>query len=195
MVTDTDLKNHIVEKATAIMLSWTDGDIYAISFYVENLDENPYMPTVSFGYNTEREHQKAIVDTCDEAEVRWNFAFWQQNQSFIFGEDDETKDLVESWIITHGFPYCEDYSFNEESDDDCSAHFDLIDNIMDNYFVPVLIKAVKELHHSSIIKDKFSREIPILIHGLEYCDKIAKQNVGANPLALVEDFVSWIYTM
>ena len=52
MINDNDLKNYILECVKSIISMWTDNDIYAISFFVENPDKNPYTPIVSFGYNT-----------------------------------------------------------------------------------------------------------------------------------------------
>jgi len=193
MVADIDLKNHIVEKIAPIMSSWTDDDTYAISFFVENLNGNPYMPTISIGHNTEEQYRESIVDAFDEREARWNFAFWLQSQEFVFGEEGETKNMVKQWIVAHGFPYCEDYSYSYESEAACNAHYDLMDTIANNFLIPVLVEAAKELRKSQIIQDKFGKEIPIIIHKLEYYNEIANQNIEANTLPLVKDFVDWVH--
>ena len=190
MVNDNDLKSHIIEKAKSVISSWTDNDIYAISFFVENPDENPYAPTVSYGYNTEKQYEEAIADASDKEEARWNFAFWLQNQEFIFGEEGETKEIVKQWVIAHGFPYCEDYACDYENETAVEAHYELLGNIIKK-FVPVLVEAVKELHKSEVIKNKFGKEIPIIIHELEYYDKIAIQNIEANTLPLVQGLVDF----
>ena len=62
------------------------------------------------------------------------------------------------------------------------------------YFVPVLIGAVKELHESGFIKEKFGREIPAIIHGLEYYDEVAQINLEANPESTIREFATWICT-
>jgi hypothetical protein len=51
------------------------------------------------------------------------------------------------------------------------------------------------LHAQGIIIQKFSREIPIIIHELEYYDKVIEWNKRANPLNLVADFEKWIVDM
>ena len=55
MITDSDLSKCIIKEAKATISLWANDDVYAISFYVENPNGNPYMPPVSFGYNTERQ--------------------------------------------------------------------------------------------------------------------------------------------
>ena len=190
MMNDSDLSKHIIEKAKAIISSWTDDDIYAVSFYVENLNENPYMPSVSFGYNTENQYKKSISSASDEGEARWNFAFWIQNQDFIFGVDGETKDMVKQWMLGHSFPYCEDFTLNYADESAVNSYYELLNKICGK-FVSVLVEAVKELHRSGFINEKFGREIPVVIHELEYYDKIAIQNIAANTLPLVEGLVEF----
>ena len=58
-------------------------------------------------------------------------------------------------------------------------------------FIQVLIEVVKELHESNFIKEQFGREIPVLIHELEFYEEIAMQNLKANPSEVVEEFVAF----
>ena len=58
-------------------------------------------------------------------------------------------------------------------------------------FVKVLVQVVKELHSTGFILEQFGKEIPILIHELEYYGEIAKQNIEANTKELVEEFVKF----
>ena len=190
MINDIDLKNYILEKVSSIISSWTDEDIYAISFFVENPNDNPYTPTFSLGYNTEKQYEESVADASDEEEARWNFAFWLQNQEFVFGQEGETKDLIKQWIIAHGFSYCEDYTFDYKDEAAYESNSELLDTIL-NKFLIVLVEAVKELHKSGAIENKFGKEIPIIIHELEYYDKIAIQNIKANTLPLVQGLVEF----
>ena len=63
--------------------------------------------------------------------------------------------------------------------------------IVTNAFVKVLVDIVKELHQSGFIKEKFGKEIPVIIHELEYYEEIANQNIEANGYELVEEFVNF----
>ena len=62
---------------------WQEDDIYAISLYVFNEEDDPCRPVAVFGYNTERQVQKSITEAADEQEARWNYAFWLQNHESI----------------------------------------------------------------------------------------------------------------
>ena len=166
---------------------WTESDIYAISLYVYDDCDNPCKPCVTLGYNTERQVRLELSkgEAFDEAEARWNYAFWLQNDPLVFGIG-ETAKTVRNWVVSSGFPYY---------DDDDTAWQD--DNAIENTsqitetFVSVLIESVKEIHKQGVLTRKFGRELPIIIHELEYYDEIVKQNIKANGYETVKDFSEW----
>jgi len=183
------LKNEIISEFKSIISSWRDRDIYAISFYVNNFCDNPCEPTVTLGYNTERQYEKSKERTNNEQEARWNYAFWLQNKEFIFGKD-ETKEIVKNWIIHSGLPYfpCVDYDFDIPD----SVDNEVLRKITKG-FVDILVDIVKELHSSGFIQNKFGRTIPVIIHELEYYNEIAQQNERANSFHAASEFAAWIY--
>ena len=172
---------------TDTISTWTELDIYAISLYVYDYCDNPCKPCVTLGYNTEIQVRLELSkgEAFDEAEARWNYAFWLQNDCLVFGIG-ETAKTVRNWIALSGFPYY---------DDDDTAWQD--DNAIENTsriteaFVSVLIDAVKDIHEQGVLTRKFGRELPIIIHELEYYDEIAEQNIEANGYKLVKDFSEW----
>ena len=190
-VNNARLKADILRVFKPIIASWTEPDIYAISFWVNNYCDNPCEPTVTLGYNTERQYVKEISNVSDKAEARWNFAFWLQNTEFVYGEG-ETKDNVANWIMSSGMPYypCIDYDWDIPDDIDDKLLYKITME-----FVGILVNTVKELHITSFIQEKFGKPTPILVHELEYYHQIADQNIAANSLPIVRDFVEWIRSM
>ena len=55
----------------------------------------------------------------------------------------------------------------------------------------MLIEIVQEIHADRILSRKYGKELPILIHELEYYDEIVQQNIQANGTELVKKFVEW----
>lgn len=164
---------------------WTDTDIYAISLYVYDDCDNPCKPTVTLGYNMEKQIEKVLKRASGEVEARWNYAFWLQNDFFCFGIG-ETADIVKNWINENHLPYYDDDDpawDNEDAEDETEK--------ITQAFVNELICIVKEIHEQKILTQKFGKEIPIIIHELEYYDEIAEQNIKANGKELVEDFVNF----
>ncbi len=149
---------------------WQEDDIYAISLYVFDEEDDPRRPVSVLGYNTERQVQKSITEASDEQEARWNYAFWLQNDEMCLGRDDTAEDIRE-WITEQDLWESED--------------------AINSKFVDLLVAVVQDIHASGLLKDKFGREIPILIHELEYYEKIARQNIEANGETLDRDFVSF----
>ena len=170
------LLNQIKEK----IKEWDKSDIYAISLWVNNNDDNPCEPTVILGYNTEKHYKTQIKNAANREEARWNFAFWLQNEELIFGIC-ATKEIVKKWILENGFKY---YT----SDDNMTYEEIEEAEKITQLFVNVLIDIVKELHATGFIKDQFGRSVPVLIHELEYYEEIATQNIEANGIELVKEF-------
>lgn len=154
------LKEMIINSIEA----WSCDDIYAVSLFVDE-DDNP---TVTLGYNTKSQVKESLEET-DEQEARWNYAFWLQNEEFIFGEGKTKKDVMD-WIAEN----------NLEDEEEITEAF-----------VDVLIQIVKEIHKEKVLTKKFGHELPILIHELEYYEKIAIQNEKANGKYLPKEFVDF----
>ena len=152
------------------MSEWQDDNIYVISLYVFDEEDDPRRPVAVLGYNTERQVQKNIKKASDEQEARWNYAFWLQNKEMCLGLGDTAEDIRE-WIIEQDL-------------------WDREEEIMEK-FVDLLTAVIQDIHALGLLKDEFRREIPMLIHELEYSEKIARQNIKANGETLVRDFVSF----
>ncbi|MBQ8961747.1 MAG: hypothetical protein IJ071_11140 [Ruminococcus sp.] len=179
------MKDKIKQLIADSISTWTDTDIYAVSLYVYDDNDDPCKPTVTLGYNTESQVRSELDKgfASDEEEARWNFAFWLHNDFFVFGEG-ETAETVKDWIKNSGLPYFEEGELSLEEAFERASE-------VTKAFVSVLIEVVKELHQEKVLTRKFGKELPILIHELEYYDEIAEQNIKANGRELVEDFAEW----
>ena len=165
MLNNIDLQKEVIKAVKPIIDSWTDDDIYAISFFVYDDCDNPRKPTFTLGFNTESVYEAEVSSGfSSKEEARWNYAFWQQNCELVFGLG-ETEEIVDKWVLG-------------VDDGGCDA--------ITKEFVGVLVKTVKQLHESGFIRSKFGKEIPVIIHELEYYDQIAIQNIEANTLTLVQ---------
>jgi len=198
MISNLDLQNEVISKVEPIISAWADSDIYAISFFVYNKQDNPCEPTFTLGYNTERDYQKALAGSdggvmpSDESEARWNYPWWSMNNFLLFGEG-ETAGIIKQWIISMGLTYLTNEEFYDTGRGKKEFHA-LSDkySVIGDEFIKILICVVKELHETGFIENNFGRKIPILIHEFEYYDEIAIQNIEANGLPLVEEFVDFI---
>lgn len=163
------------------------ADIYALSFFVDELDDDPRRPFLSVSYNT-----VAQLHSCgasDPAEAKWNFAFWLQHDIAAFGHPGAGDDLLETLLRGEGLWYTD-----AEEQADFDAYTEVGEKIGAR-FVQLCSAIAMALHSAGVVEQRFGRPIPILLHGLEYHDQVAQQTRAANPPGLTQEFEDWIAAM
>lgn len=167
------------------------NDVYVISFFkYTDLDDMRY-PYVIVDYNTISNYQSQISCAFSAGEAKWNYEFWLQNDLFMIGgmDDSDLRNLFEMEGLFYG--------------DDNSSDNSLLDNDLDEYekgdkmeelFMDIVIDISRRLHDHGVIKEKFGREIPILIHELEYYDLPMSWTRRGNPKELITEFEKWYET-
>lgn len=191
----TEMELVLLEEIKRYIRKWDKDDIYAISLYVYDNDDNPFEPTVTLGYNTMEKYKSEIEKALSEREAKWNFAFWLQNNEYKLGEG-ETQELVKKWMKKKDHRYHSNEELSKmldiaKEDEKVMKEYYTITEKITSDFIQTLVNIVKELHETGFIKEEFGKEIPIIIHELEYYDQIAKQNIEANSKELLGDFVDF----
>lgn len=177
-------------RVKAAMAGWDAEGIYAASLYAEAFRDNPCTPAVTLSYNTEA-HAAAEAQASSPEEARWNYAFWPQEPELYFGEArpwgevDDSPEIVERWVRESGFPF---YTY-EEMFDGPGADDEAADGVAAAFMLE-LAAVVRDLHASGFVRGKFGRDIPVLVHGLEYSDADAELNLWANG-ACAEPFAAF----
>ncbi len=168
-------------------------DIYALSLYISDVMDDPRRPMITLGYNTLKQFHISIHEASDEMEAKWNYAFWLQNQELIIG-DNYGENIEDSIKITNWIKDLKLYYSDADEENNLNYTSQLGERIT-HELIKLCICVVRKLHNQRAIKTTFKKEIPIIIHELEYYDAIAKQNIKANPKKLVKEFTSWINDM
>lgn len=177
-MTNQEFESFVFARFAEAVRSWknTDG-IYAISFFVYDQEDDSQRPTVTLGFNTEA-HVETIPlhpepaqwRAADLAEARWNYAFWLQNQECSVGADSADSELArDSWVSR--VPEYRDVT--EE-------------------FVNVCVRVARRLHNEGLTIVSGQR-VPVIVHELEYYDRIAQQTSAANFGGIADEFVEWVY--
>jgi hypothetical protein len=170
--------------------------IYAISFFFWNQDDDPNRPALTIGYNTEDQIQHVLNlppghqdgPAGDEAEARWNYAYWRQNELAVIG--DATRDPVGAGLIQDWMRASDLWFPALDPTDEADAAAEAIDD----YITGLSVSTARQLHGSGVISRTFGRPIPVLVHELEYYDWIADLTEAANPPGLADAFTTWIRT-
>jgi ABC-type molybdate transport system substrate-binding protein len=167
-------------------------EIYAVSFLIDNTDDDPRLPTLLIGYNTETQMRQAISAgrASDPAEACWNYAFWLQNQLTAIGDpahDPDGAAAREQWIRHLGLWY-------DEPADDANwlTVVGPLAQQIEAHFNTACTHLARTLHTTGVITATFGRPVPILVHELEYYEQIAVQTESANPPGVADPFTSWI---
>lgn len=180
------MKEILLNKIKETIVNSSKEDVYAVSLYLEYYNDNVYMPTVTVSYNTNQNLNENIDRGIDPIEAKWNYAYWLQDELYVFGLD-ETKNIVREWFIKNNFEYMNDEEFfSNEINENLIEHIDL--KIKEE-----LVDIVKNLHDSGFIKEQFGKEIPVIIHELEYYEKILEINKKANPAGLLKEFEKFFF--
>ena len=141
------------EAMKKVLSEWGEfpDDVYALSVYYEDNESNG-TSAFHLGFNTE----EAAGGFDADDEVRWNYAFWLQNEKPLFDDSVYVRNI-----------------------ENCGS-------------LAVLANAVKQLHSFGIITEIFGRELPVIIHELEYYPEIAEYNIKANGKQLLpKEFIEF----
>jgi hypothetical protein len=201
-------QDHLLQVATQAVTSISASaahDVYVVSFLVYDEDDDPRRPTLTIGYNTQTQVQQVLAAQpgsellpagapTDEAEARWNYAFWLQNELVVIG--DSTRDPVgaqlrDQWIKDSGLWFDEPKAAPVDAPDAWDAVEPMADQITQR-FVQACVQLANQLHADGLIQKIFGRSVPVLVHEVEYYDAIADQAEAANPPGVAADFVTWV---
>ncbi|MEU5047790.1 hypothetical protein [Streptomyces griseorubiginosus] len=185
-----DYLQHLVERALASIPAADAGDIYALSFLIANEDDDPRQPTLTIGYNTGVQARRSVLDASDEAEARWNYAFWIQNELTVVGDltsDPAGAAARQKWLTGLGLWYDEPTDLADRD----SVIGPLAAQI-ESHFNQACCQLARTLHSTGVIERSVGRTVPVIVHELEYYEAIARQTEAANPPGVAAEFTSWV---
>jgi len=172
------------EKLSKLLLdqikTFDDASIYALSLYFEAYEGEDFIPNVYLSYNTESEDNRD-----PSSEERWNYAFWLQNEIPILAED-EIKSEVLSWLKKKKV---KDIGFEEEPIFDHKANYIGKGPNGLQEILALFVEIIKDLHQSGAIKSQFNKDIPVILHDLEYRWYYLEATKKANPSSTIGDFL------
>ena len=161
------------------------ADVYAVSFYVRAVDDDPRLAGISVGFNTESRAAGQHASAGEEA--RWNYAFWLQNVVCELPAPDGPQ--AEAWRAL----------LAERSLDFTDRQWDEDPEAVDGLQLGIAVAAVDlaidlslRWHASATSTAVFGRTVPVIVHELEYYDTVAAVTEAANPPGVADEFLSWV---
>lgn len=184
-----DIQKLLYEEAKRVISSWKEQDIYAISFFIYSNEEYRYkrlenLTEFSIGYNTE----SYLKDPAPYSEKRWNFAFWPMNNEEIIdvGNGPDTANdnfhILLQWYLENNIKN----PGKEGRYDECPIGCMML--------TKVITSVALQLQNEGFIKEKFHKEIPIIIHDLSYSYYTVDATRKANPHGEADQFLTAMKT-
>ena len=163
-------------------------DIYALSFYYYAEDDDSRYPTIEVSYNTKKQYISKTEKASNETEAKWNYAFWLQEEiEKIGGKEDE---LLAKWFKEPAYYYSKQEKEEAKEDDELYDKLFEKGEKFETEFVNEILTITQKLFDQKVIFEKFGKEIPILIHELEYYDKPIEWTKKANKPEIIEEFIN-----
>lgn len=193
------VKNEFIEQSYQKMMAMIQEipddiaqDIYALSFWLTNEDDDYRYPTLILGYNTLTNFQAEKGEATDDLEYKWNFAYWLvDDMGKIGGEDDK---LLSNWFEqTPYFNSQEQEDLSEESDEVFAEIVEKGEQFQAE-FIQIVIEIAQQLFTEKVLEQKFGKNIPIIIHDLEYYAEPINWTSSANPPELIKEFLTFAKT-
>ena len=185
-----NFESALYEKVKTEIMGWDEEDIYAISFFIYSNESYQYrgydnVSMWAISYNTEED-----CDGADEFdEERWNYAFWRQDETMIIDIDtpNQYTDALFDWYAQKGITNIGEENEDEMYDDNMSyigkgpaGHYELLG---------IAANVARKLHEEGVIKEHFEKDLPIIIHGLEYAWYDIEATEKANPNGQADVFL------
>ena len=152
--------------------TWQPVEGYAVSFYINMNSIDGNLPHLYISYNTEADCNSAPADD----EERWNYACWSQDTIEIIGYDDEVNECVQ-WLNEQGIQNVGEE--NNDYDENCvyigtgPAGF--------KELAELLSKIAISIRKDGLLEKVFGKDVPVIIHSLEYYAYIIDLNKRTNP--------------
>ncbi|GAA3148255.1 hypothetical protein [Streptomyces echinatus] len=158
-----------------------DRGIYAVTFRVDSVDQDPRLPYVAIGYTTEADATASARQTSDAWEARWSYAFFPETGLEgvrSVGRDPDGARAHRREAESQGLWYGDD----DEPDGR--------DEGLVEWFYEVCVAAARHLHESGRIVEALGRPVPVILYDMFEPDAMFELTSSANPAELTAGFMA-----
>lgn len=194
------MKNILKRAVLRAMEEWEAKDIYAVSFLIyanEAYTYNGYENITHFAVSYNRE--SFLEDDDLYGEDRWNYAYWEQDETPIIDADEETPEIADlfKWYADQGITNIGYEDENEDNWYDENGKFIGKGPVGQYELLNLAAEAACELQKEGYLKNRYGKAIPIIVHGLEYAWYDIEATKKANPNGEADVFLKslneWMY--
>ncbi|MGW6060511.1 hypothetical protein [Streptomyces sp. NPDC055189] len=177
------------------------SEIYAVTFRIDSVDQDPRFPYLAIGYNTETEVARALAQGggTEPWESRWHYAYFPDSGlggirviGHDPGHDPVGAELHRQETMTQGLWY-----EAEDEDGEGDAASGLSEQEQDergeqlaDQFSELCVDLARQLHTDGHLVSIFGRPLPVILYDMFDPDAMFALTRAANPPELVTEFLS-----
>jgi hypothetical protein len=165
----------------AVLAFPSDRGIYAVTFRVDSVDQDPRCPYVAVGYTTEADAAEAAAQTPDAWEARWSHGYFPPTALEgvrVVGLDPPGARSFRSEARAQGLWY-------EDGDEPGERDVQLSE-----WFYELCVAAARHLHTTGAVARALGRPVPVVLYDMFEPDATFELTAAANPADLVADFLA-----
>ncbi|MEU9116775.1 hypothetical protein AB0D04_34755 [Streptomyces sp. NPDC048483] len=168
------------------------SEIYAVTFRIDSVDQDPRFPYLAIGYNTDSEVARLLAEPGppEPWEARWNYAYFPPSGLEgvrIAGHDREHDvagaELHRREAMAHGLWYEDEDGLPEEAQDERGER-------LDEQFHELCVDLARQLHADGRIAAALGRPLPVVLYDMFQPDEMFTLTRAANPAELVAEFLT-----
>lgn len=166
--------------------------IYAVTFRIDSVDQDPRLPYLAVGYNTDAEVTRLLAGPHppEPWEARWHYAYFPPSGLEgvrIAGHhrehDPAGAELHRREAAAQGLWY-------EDGDELPDAERDMRDDRLDEQFHDLCVDLARRLHTERSLTVHLGRPVPVILYDMFRPDEMFALTEAANPVGLVTEFLA-----
>jgi hypothetical protein len=186
---------HLSQVATRTLAEFPEvltSEIYAVTFRIDSVDQDPRFPYLAIGYNTETEVARLLAEPSppEPWDARWNYAYFPPSglEGVRVTGHDPTNDPVGAELhrreaMAQGLWYEDEDGLSEREQDER-------DEQLAEQFHELCVDVARQLHTEGGIVSALGRPRPVILYDMFDPDEMFALTKTANPPELVTEFLT-----
>ncbi|MEU5876082.1 hypothetical protein [Spirillospora sp. NPDC047279] len=179
-------REHVERAASEVLGEFPAEGVYAVTFRIDSVDQDPRFPYVAVGYADEGVAARNAGRASDAWEARWSYAYFGPaglEGVRIIGHDPENDP---AGAELHRREAEEQGLWYDGEDEDTDER----DERLDEWFHTLCVEVARHLHASGRIVAALGRPVPVILYDMFDPDAMFALTGAANPAELITEFAA-----
>ncbi|MDN3352906.1 hypothetical protein [Actinomadura sp. DC4] len=169
-----------------------ESEIYAVTFRIDSVDQDPRFPYLAIGYTTEAEVARLLAapNPPEAWEARWSYAYFPPSglEGIRVAGHDPERDPIGAEL--HRRETAEQGLWYEDEDELSEQEQDERGERLNGQFHTLCVDVARRLHTDGQITKLLGRSLPVILYDMFDPDEMFALTKAANPADLVTDFLT-----